>query len=140
MTPEEKARIGIDALLEQAGWHVCDMAQANIHAARGVALREFPLKTGFGFADYLLYIDGKAAGVIDAKKEGATLVGVKRLPVPLPPIAEQIGIVAEVERRLSLIGQAETQAETQAELNLLRAGRLRSSILSKAFATTTNYS
>ena len=140
MTPEEKARIGIDALLEQAGWHVCDMAQANIHAARGVALREFPLKTGFGFADYLLYIDGKAAGVIEAKKEGATLAGVKRLPVPLPPIAEQIGIVAEVERRLSLIGQAETQAETQAELNLLRAGRLRSSILSKAFATTTNYS
>ena len=62
MTPEEKARVGIDALLQQAGWHVCDMAQANIHAARGVALREFPLKTGFGFADYLLYIDGKAAG------------------------------------------------------------------------------
>ena len=135
MTPEEKARVGIDALLHQAGWHVCDMAQANIHAARGVALREFPLKTGFGFADYLLYIDGKAAGVIDAKKEGATLVGVKRLPVPLPPIAEQIRIVAEVERRLSLIGQAETQAE----LNMLRAQRLRSSFLRNAFTTTIKY-
>jgi hypothetical protein len=77
MTPEEKARVGIDVLLQQAGWHVCDMAQANIHAARGVALRQFPLKTGFGFADYPLYIDGKAAGVIEAKREGRTLTGVE---------------------------------------------------------------
>ena len=70
MTPEAKARATIDALLQQAGWHVCDMGQANIHAARGVAIREFPLNPGYGFADYLLYIDGKAAGVIEAKKEG----------------------------------------------------------------------
>ncbi len=77
MTPEQKARVSIDTLLQQAGWHVCDMANANIHAARGVALREFPLNTSFGFADYLLYIDGKAAGVIEAKKEGSTLTGVE---------------------------------------------------------------
>ena len=77
MTPEQQARQNIDALLQQAGWHVCDMANANIHASRGVALREFPLNTGYGFADYLLYIDGKAAGVIEAKKEGATLTGVE---------------------------------------------------------------
>ena len=38
MTPEQKARVSIDALLVQAGWHVCDMAHANIHAARGVLL------------------------------------------------------------------------------------------------------
>ena len=77
MPPEQKARVSIDALLVQAGWHVCDMAQANIHAARGVAIREFPLNPGYGFADYLLYIDGKAAGVIEAKKEGTTLRGVE---------------------------------------------------------------
>src|SRR5665647_3064010 len=77
MTPEQKARVSIDALLQQAGWHVCDMAHANIHAARGVALREFPLNSGYGFADYLLYIDGKAASVIEAKKEGSTLTGVE---------------------------------------------------------------
>ena len=52
-------------LLEAAGWHVCDAAAANIHAARGVAIREFPLP-GYGFADYLLYVDGKAAGVVEA--------------------------------------------------------------------------
>ena len=53
------------------------MLDANIHAARGVALREFPLNTGFGFANYLLYVDGKAAGVVEAKKEGTTLTGVE---------------------------------------------------------------
>jgi type I restriction enzyme R subunit len=77
MTPEAKARQSIDALLMQAGWHVCHMNDANIHAARGVAIREFPLNAGFGYADYLLYLDGKAAGVIEAKKEGATLTGVE---------------------------------------------------------------
>ena len=77
MTPELKARQEIDRLLDAAGWHVCDMAQANIHAARGVAVREFPLAAGHGFADYLLYLDGKAAGIIEAKKAGATLIGVE---------------------------------------------------------------
>ncbi|OYZ03822.1 MAG: type III restriction endonuclease subunit R, partial [Hydrogenophilales bacterium 16-64-46] len=89
--PERQARGKIDVLLEAAGWHVCDAAAANIHAARGVAIREFPLP-GYGFADYLLYVDGKAAGVIEAKKEGVTLTGVetqsdkytKGLPAGLP--------------------------------------------------------
>lgn len=65
--PEKEARETIDKLLTQAGWLVCDATAANIHASRGVAIREFPLP-GYGFADYLLYIDGKAAGVIEAKK------------------------------------------------------------------------
>ncbi len=77
VSPEELARQNIDHLLAQAGWQVCDAAAANIHAARGVAIREFPLKSGHGFADYLLYVDGKAAGVIEAKKEGHTLSGVE---------------------------------------------------------------
>jgi type I restriction enzyme S subunit len=77
MTPEAKARQTMDTLLAQAGWHVCNVADANIHAARGVAIREFPLNTGFGFADDLLYIDAKAAGVIEAKKEDTTLIGVE---------------------------------------------------------------
>ncbi|MBI5792996.1 MAG: DEAD/DEAH box helicase family protein [Rhodocyclales bacterium] len=75
--PEQQAREEIDKLLSLAGWRVFDVDQANIHAARGVALREFPLKNGLGFADYLLYVDGKAAGVIEAKKQGATLTGVE---------------------------------------------------------------
>jgi type I restriction enzyme R subunit len=75
--PEAEARLKIDKLLEAAGWLVCDGKAANIHAARGVAIREFSLVTGHGFADYLLYVDSKAAGVIEAKKVGTTLTGVE---------------------------------------------------------------
>jgi hypothetical protein len=74
--PEAEARLKIDELLVAAGWAVQDAGAAHIHAARGVAIREFPLP-GYGFADYLLYVDGKAAGVIEAKKVGSTLTGVE---------------------------------------------------------------
>jgi len=81
VTPEQQARVSIDALLTAAGWHVCNLADANIHAGsgavKGVAIREFPLNPGFGVADYLPYANGKAAGVIEAKKQGTTLTGVE---------------------------------------------------------------
>ena len=77
IAPEQLARLEIDRLLAAAGWRVVDLAEANLHAARGVAIREFPLAAGHGFADYLLYVDGKAAGVIEAKKQGTTLSGVE---------------------------------------------------------------
>ena len=47
-TPEARARANIDALLAAAGWHVCGTQDANIDAAQGVAIREFPFNTGFG--------------------------------------------------------------------------------------------
>jgi type I restriction enzyme R subunit len=75
--PEQEARKAIDAALAAAGWEIQDPGKANVHAARGVAIREFPLKTGHGFADYLLYVDGKAAGIVEAKKVGTTLTGVE---------------------------------------------------------------
>ena len=87
--PEQAARREIDRLLAAAGWAVQDVAGADLAAARGVAIREFPLLPGFGFADYLLYVDGKACGVIEAKKQGATLTGVEaqsaRYAQGLPP-------------------------------------------------------
>lgn len=61
MTPELKARVSIDAQLQQAAWHVCNVADANIHASVGVAIREFPLNTGFGFADYRRIASVKAS-------------------------------------------------------------------------------
>jgi len=75
--PEEHARLTIDQLLGAAGWQVCDPPDVHISAHRGVAIREFPLKQGHGFADYLLYVDGRAAGAIEAKKEVVTLSGVE---------------------------------------------------------------
>lgn len=91
-TPEDQARQHIDQALEQAGWKVQDYKSAHLHAGRGVVLRNFPLVSGHGFADYLLYLDGKAVGVIEAKKEEFPLVGVevqaekysKGLPRDLP--------------------------------------------------------
>ena len=73
-TPEAQARSAIDALLSAAGWTVQDMADFNRNAAEGVAVREFPLASGP--CDYLLFVAGKACGVIEAKKSGATLSGV----------------------------------------------------------------
>ena len=78
MDPEQRARENIDHLLGQAGWVIQNRAETNLQAARGVAIREFPLKSGHGEADYLLFVDGKAAGAIEAKPEGTTLTGVER--------------------------------------------------------------
>lgn len=72
--PEALARSAIDALLQAAGWVVQDMADFNRNAAPGVAVREFQLPTGP--CDYLLFVGGKACGVIEAKKAGVTLSGV----------------------------------------------------------------
>ncbi|MBM4263545.1 MAG: DEAD/DEAH box helicase [Deltaproteobacteria bacterium] len=75
-TPEQKARREIDAKLIASGWKVQDRADLDLTAGRGVAVREFPMKSGFGYADYLLYLDRKAVGAIEAKAEG-TLAGVE---------------------------------------------------------------
>ncbi len=75
MTPEQKARQRIDQQLQQSGWVVQDYRQMNISAGLGVAVREFPLRTGA--ADYLLYAGGRAIGIVEAKPEGHTLTGVE---------------------------------------------------------------
>jgi type I restriction enzyme R subunit len=108
MTPEQKARELIDSLLIKAGWAVQDYADMNCYATIGVAVREFPLKTGS--ADYLLYAAGKAIGVVEAKPEGHTLTGVEtqsvkyteglpqNLPahkLPLPFAYESTGTVTQ---------------------------------------------
>ena len=104
MKPEAQARQKIDQLLTNAGWQVQDYEQINLSAALGIAVREYPLQSGF--ADYLLFINRKAVGVIEAKPVGNTLSGVeiqsdkysfnlpKTLPChqkPLPFIYESTG-------------------------------------------------
>jgi type I restriction enzyme R subunit len=75
--PEDRARANIDRQLTAAGWLIQNRNSIDIEDGRGVAIREFQLAPGHGFADYLLYIDGYAAGVIEAKKAGVPLVGVE---------------------------------------------------------------
>ncbi len=55
---------------------------------------------------------------------------IKTLCIPLPPFAEQQRIVAEAERRLSVVEELEAVVEA----NLQRASRLRQAILQKAFS------
>ena len=74
MKPEEKARQHIDQLLIKAGWVIQDINEINLGAGLGVAVREYPTKTGF--VDYGLFVDRKAIGVIEAKSAGTTLSGV----------------------------------------------------------------
>ena len=66
MEPEEKARVIIDRMFEEAGWKVVDRDKyaPNMTA---VAIRE-GLMVGNREADYLLFLNGKAVGVLEAKR------------------------------------------------------------------------
>ena len=75
MTPEQRARENIDQLLDACGWKVQHYRELNLSAGRGVAVREFPLKTGF--ADYALFVDRRIIGAIEAKSEGTPLSGIE---------------------------------------------------------------
>ena len=65
----------IDAQLGACGWVVQDYRHAAVAAAQGVAVREVP--TEAGPADYVLFVDRQAVGVIEAKQAGSTLTGVE---------------------------------------------------------------
>lgn len=60
---------------------------------------------------------------------GINIETLKQTPVPLPPVAEQQRIVAEVERRLSVVEELEATVEA----SLKRAERLRQAIVKRAF-------
>ena len=75
LTPEQEARRDIDAQLTACGWVVQDHKSAAVAAAQGVAVREVPV--GKGRADYVLFVDCQAVGVIEAKPVGTTLTGVE---------------------------------------------------------------
>jgi type I restriction enzyme R subunit len=77
LAPEAKARRRIDEMVMAAGWMVQDYRQIALGAAQGVAVREFPMASGHGRADYLLFLDRRATGAIEAKPEGTTLTGVE---------------------------------------------------------------
>jgi type I restriction enzyme, R subunit len=77
LAAEARARVLIDRQLTDAGWSVQDSRSLNLFAAQGVARREATMATGHGRADYLLYVDQRVVGVIEAKPEGTHLSGVE---------------------------------------------------------------
>ena len=97
-----------------------------------IRVRAFP-----GVVPYLYYhlLSDARTGALGRAARGVGIhhLGAQRTEswmVALPPLAEQQRIAAEVERRLSVIQQAEAAVEA----NLARAGRLRQSILKQAFS------
>ena len=66
-TPEQAARDRIDAMLSQSGWVVQDKKKIDFGANLGVAVREY--QTDVGPADYVLFVDKKPVGVVEAKPE-----------------------------------------------------------------------
>jgi len=54
-----------------------DRPDINLSAGPGVAVREFPMASGHGTADYLLFVNGKAVGALEAKPKGFPLIGVE---------------------------------------------------------------
>ncbi len=69
-TPEARARDKIGRLLEGPGWVVRDRDDLNL-SVPAVAVREFKLERGHGYANYLLLLDGKAVAVCGANPKKA---------------------------------------------------------------------
>ena len=83
----------------------------------------FALKAGF-FLTRLTAVSGSTA------QQAIYIRDIRPLPLPLPPFVEQQRIVAEVDRRLSLVREVDEQVDA----NVKRAERLRQSILAKSFS------
>lgn len=77
LAAEQRARVLIDEQLQGAGWVVQDGKSMNLFAGQGIAVREVVMAPGHGRVDYLLYVDKKVVGVIEAKSIGTTLSGVE---------------------------------------------------------------
>lgn len=67
--PEQIARDHIDKQLLDCGWLIQDKIKINLGAGQGIAVREY--QTDVGPADYVLFVDKKPVGVIEAKKKDA---------------------------------------------------------------------
>lgn len=65
--PEQIARDRIDAMLREVGWVVQSKSEVQLSASKGVAVREY--QTDVGPADYVLFVDRKPVGIIEAKRE-----------------------------------------------------------------------
>ena len=75
--PEQLARDHIDQLLISCGWVIQDKTKVNLSASLGIAVREY--LTDVGPMDYVLFVDKKPVGVIEAKRseEGVRLTSVE---------------------------------------------------------------
>jgi type I restriction enzyme R subunit len=142
--PEQIARDQIDAKLAEAGWHVQAKGKINFNAGLGIAVREY--QTDIGPADYVLFVDRQAVGVIEAKpqemghnittveeqSEGYASAKLKWVAnkKPLPFVYESTGVVTRFtdgrdpkprSREVFTFPRPETMAEWLSKPQSLRA-------------------
>jgi restriction system protein len=77
LSAEQRARVLIDRQLIDAGWALEDKKYLNLFDWQGVAVPEVVMAPRPGRVDYLLYVDQRAVGVIEAKPMGTALSGVE---------------------------------------------------------------
>ncbi len=68
LLPEQKARVKIDQMLKDSGWTVVPRDDFTPDAVNAQAVEENLMKGNLE-ADYILYLDGKAIAVLEAKRE-----------------------------------------------------------------------
>ena len=111
----------------------CGEVSCRCAVSKTLSLRLRPVILGSKFTllvfqhFFVNSVFAKVAGGVGINHLGADKFSV--IPFPLPPLAEQTRIVAEVERRLSVVEELESVVTA----NLQRATRLRQSILQSAF-------
>ena len=66
-TPEQQARNDIDRRLKDSGWIVQAKNKINWNVSRGIAVKEY--QTDVGPADYVLFVEKKPVGIIEAKRD-----------------------------------------------------------------------
>jgi type I restriction enzyme, R subunit len=88
--PEQIARDKIDLMLSQSGWIIQNKNKINLTAGLGVVVREY--QTEIGPADYVLFVDKKPVGIIEAKRA--------ELGVSLSAVEEQSVSYANARLRL----------------------------------------
>ena len=110
--PEAKARRRIDEMLIASGWTVQGYRSISLGAARGVAVREFPMAPGHGTVDYLLFLDRKAAGMtrdvggvrLDLGQQGLVVDG------------REVDVTSSEFRLLELLAREPERAFTREEI------------------------
>jgi len=88
--PEDRARANIDRLLTASGWLIENRSSINIEAARGVAIREFPLAPGQGLFKILNDLVSTLARPLEWTVNCARAIeGIGHLISPSKPKPEQ---------------------------------------------------
>ena len=128
--PEQIARDKIDKMLVDAGWLVQSKDEVNFALGKGIALRE--TKTESGSADYILFINSKAIGVIEAKAEefGFKLLQVEEQSVRYSKDSIKIGKFTLESEKPFVYGTEQLQdlliieIRNQGEISLVFIGHL----------------